>query len=595
MRIASAFIVFCTALIATATALPLANVNYKVILLVPNNETVGVLVDNTLYPLTDTSYASTLLHIGEAPVANTGYKYAIVDKNNNTIIDEEPFTRSPVINGTLNEYYGRSWNTKSLDKLPTIMDPLPIINRIESDLHIDGQIPTIHFVGNQTAFDYMHSHQLEDIDITTNMTYISANDIKTFEGITLAVSGRSTRMAGKLSYKVKIPKKNDLYGYRRLKLRSMAFDTTYMREELAYNIAESVGLPSTRYSYARLYINERPIGLFGLTEAFKNPWIRNEFADGNKKYNQGTLFTVQNNFSVNKLFNQTSDNTTTVAGVSNSTHAAATVSSQNSSDYEAHVMSDLSYLGSNVTIYSQGYTAKEKPSSGLVDYTRLMELTKFISEQSNATIISNDVVPLWQEKLDMDSVLRALAFEIIVSDPDGYLVNGNNYLLYEDLEKERFVMTEQDFDLTMGASTQNSSLLNLGNWTNFPGVTTSPLSSSMLRVPEFKTEFERIIFNFTKGIMNPTILFPRIDQLYSMLEEDVAWDSSLPTVAENLMFELAGGLMNSTDSQKHVSLAQMFPFNVSVNGHSDFGFNMGLKEWVSLRSSNIMTFFNGTL
>lgn len=146
-----------------------SNMTYKVVSLVSDNQTIGVIVDDEIYPLTNVDDASALLHKGKAPIASTAYKYAILDKDNTTnIIEQESFSRDPITNSskTLNEYYGRSWNSKTLDQLPTIIDALPIINRIDSDLHIDGEIPTIHITGNQTAIDYIHANAQSDIDVT---------------------------------------------------------------------------------------------------------------------------------------------------------------------------------------------------------------------------------------------------------------------------------------------------------------------------------------------------------------------------------------------------------------------------------------------
>lgn len=140
--------------------------------MVPSNTTLGVIIDSQVYPLTTVSDCSTLLHIGEAPAADS-YKYALLFKDNNTIIESESFTRNGTSEDTLNEYYSRSWNSWSLDKIPTILPSLPTINRIESKLHIDGEIPTIHLTGNQTEINYIHANQQsKDIDIYLNMTYI---------------------------------------------------------------------------------------------------------------------------------------------------------------------------------------------------------------------------------------------------------------------------------------------------------------------------------------------------------------------------------------------------------------------------------------
>lgn len=94
----------------------------------------------------------------------------------------------------------------------------------------------------------------------------------------------------KLSYKLKLNKKNDSYGYRKIKLRSMAVDPSYMREELAYDIANSIGLPTSKYSYTCVYINDQAIGLFGVAEVTSSPWVRNEFGNGSRKYNQGAIY-----------------------------------------------------------------------------------------------------------------------------------------------------------------------------------------------------------------------------------------------------------------------------------------------------------------
>lgn len=156
--------------LALITATSAANVTYNVISLTNSTQSMGVVVDDKIYPLSikENTY---LLHTGEAPIASQGYSYAVLEKGD--IVNPENFTRAPVESDTVNEYFNRTWNKWELDKLPVILPSLPIINRIESDLHIDGQIPTIHFVGNQSALDYMHDNQAnEDIEVSVNMTYI---------------------------------------------------------------------------------------------------------------------------------------------------------------------------------------------------------------------------------------------------------------------------------------------------------------------------------------------------------------------------------------------------------------------------------------
>ncbi|MBM6383957.1 MAG: hypothetical protein JSY10_08170 [Paenibacillus sp.] len=135
---------------SVAAAASNKNITYNVISLVPNNQTLGVIVDDSFYPLTSTSDVSTLLRYDEAPTSTSEYKYVFAQSDNNQIIETEKFSRTINENETkLNKCYGRAWNSyDKIKKLPTILPPLPIINRIESDLHIENEISTIHLLGN---------------------------------------------------------------------------------------------------------------------------------------------------------------------------------------------------------------------------------------------------------------------------------------------------------------------------------------------------------------------------------------------------------------------------------------------------------------
>lgn len=289
----------------------------------------------------------------------------------------------------------------------------------------------------------------------------SPSDVKSYENITLAISGHSTRSNAKLSYKVKLQKSDDLYDYRRIKLRAMSTDASYIREELGYDIAKSIGMPTSEYSFARVYINDQAIGLFGLGEVFKNPWPKNEFNNG-KKYNQGALYVA--NVSGDQDTSSSSSTTMSAPSGQNQTEGATgqnqTMSAPSGNmgggggDVGGGTMvqgssSDLSYLGDNTTLYTSYYSLKEDPRTGSANYTRIVELTKFISQQSNVTS-DDSAVTLWEEYMDVTSFLRGLALEIVISDSDGYFTMGNNYILYDDLDNERILFSGQDFDLTMG-------------------------------------------------------------------------------------------------------------------------------------------------
>lgn len=149
-----------------------STIQYNVVSLVGQDQTLGVLVDNQIYPL-NISNESSLLYSGNAPVAHTGYKYVILTNDGRDILQRENFTRLPVLEDkTYYEHYNRTWNVMKMDSLPNILEPLSFIHRVEKDPHFDGQIPTIHITGNQSAIDFIHKNPREDIKVGMNITYI---------------------------------------------------------------------------------------------------------------------------------------------------------------------------------------------------------------------------------------------------------------------------------------------------------------------------------------------------------------------------------------------------------------------------------------
>lgn len=553
-----------------------AVINYNVINLLNETHFMGVSIENVTYPLTPNENTS-ILHTGQAPIATSGYRYVKITKeNNNTEI--EPFLRAPSQNDTVNEFFKRSWNYKELAQLPTMFEPLPAIKRISSQLHRDGEIPTIHLAGNQTLIDMMHnSSGTEDIDVLTNMTYISLNDTLSYQDVTVSLAGRSSRWMPKLSYNIKLSKKDRLYHYRRVKLRALDTDPSYIREQMAYDIIKSSGLASSEFSYVRVLLNDRELGLFGLIDTFHNPWLANVFDNGNNKYKNGHLY-------------------------------QAVFSTANSS--AANHISDLSYYD-NITAYQDGqYKIKVDAAKGKKDnFKPLMKFTEFIS---TASTNASGAVDTWQKELDTDSFLRAMALEVLLGFSDGYNSMADNYYIYENLNADNFFYIPSDMDLTMGSTIFKLDDMWSGNYSTFPGMGKRPLMSKLLQVPQFKQQYENLLVNMSQSLINPVIVNSRIDALVDMITEDVAWDQTLPRVGANLISQMSASTNNSstnsaatavlgdalpdnldmdtiTDFANRMNVS--IPFSTAVNGNTGHASLSGVKEWFQTSSVNTLNFF----
>lgn len=145
------------------------NITYNVIASPYTPEqSVVVVVDDISWPLAS---AFGILYQGEAPIAQTGYHYAILESNQQ-VNTTEGFSRTPVPESTVNEFFNRASNQYEISPLPQFLAPLSSIDRIQSELHTLNQIPTIHIWGNETAVALLHENQSEDLDVELNFTYI---------------------------------------------------------------------------------------------------------------------------------------------------------------------------------------------------------------------------------------------------------------------------------------------------------------------------------------------------------------------------------------------------------------------------------------
>ncbi|RCI04257.1 hypothetical protein CU098_001162, partial [Rhizopus stolonifer] len=519
--------------------------------------TMAVSVDNVTYPLSAND--APVLFTGQAPIAQSGYRYIKLNKQDNNTASMESFLRQPVDMNTVNEFFNISWNSRKIAKLPTLYEPLSPINRIDSQLHRDGEIPTIYLTGNQTEFDILHSNITNnDAQVMTNMTYISLNQTYHFEDVRVTLAGRSSTWMSKLSYNLKLKKKDRLFDYKRVKIRALATDPAYIREQLAYDVLKSVGLVSSEFSYCRVLLNNQEIGLFGIIDTFQNPWLANVFADGDKDHKNGYLY----------------------QGVFQTAQSAA----------QNHT-SDLSYYD-NITAYADGqYKIKVEAHKGKKDnFKPLMEFTKFVAEGSQD-------VNAWKKKLDMDAFLRSMALEKIVGYSDGYNTMADNYYLAQ-LEDGRFFWISSDMDMTWGSTIISLDAMWSGNYSQFPGLTVRPLMTQVLNVPEFKQQYEDLLVNITKNLVNPTVMNDRVNDLANMLREDVAWDQNLPRT--NLLSQtskdpaaaagnsaIAGAVGSQLPPNFNMTVAADFgarltkpiSFETALNGPTGHPSLAGFKEW----------------
>ncbi|KAF7723902.1 hypothetical protein EC973_001525 [Apophysomyces ossiformis] len=545
---------FTTLILALAAA---KDITYSVIIVPEEQQTVAVVVDQRPYTLQPSS-ASSLLYTGKAPAATQGYYYSKLAGDQ--VVEKEGFMRSAIETDTPNEFYNRSWNSATVSSLPTLLSPLSLINHTDLSPHLKNEIVTYHFEADQDQINQMHQHPVTNtVKVRGTMTRITLSEIRKFTDVEMQLSGHGTRSLSKHSYKFKLPKQQMLAGYRHLKLRSLALDPSYIRERMSYDIFKSAGIASTDCSYVRVFMNKRAYGLYGLVEVYKKPWIENEFYAGQKHAAYGILYEGR---AVRLFVTQ---------------------------------RATLAYRGDDQKLYADGaYKIDVKPSEGQpADYTRLMELTKFLA---NAPLTGSGVAEEWERHIDTESIIRNMALEITLGLSDNYITSSYNYFLYDYCQRQKFIYIPTDTEFSFGSSTFNVPAVWEAKYQQFPGMAQKPpLVTKLLQVPQFKQAFEYLLVKICKDIFDPDVINPYIDSVVDMIREDVTWDQSLPRAPnEDKLEDLVSKVTSAKPEHvlppytidSYIDLlsraipTRSMPLDQAVKGPTGHVSVVGVKEWM---------------
>ena len=86
----------------------------------------------------------------------------------------------------------------------------------------------------------------------------------------------------------------EFHGLEKIHLNNSVQDPSYMSENLGNAIFRDAGIPATRVTYARVWINERDLGLFVLKEGFDDVFLKDSFEDHRGTLYEGSFRDVDN-------------------------------------------------------------------------------------------------------------------------------------------------------------------------------------------------------------------------------------------------------------------------------------------------------------
>lgn len=423
-----------------------------------------------------------------------------------------------------------------------------------------------------------------------------------------------------------------LYGVKKLSFNNGFSDPTLIREVLAYELFEQMGLPTPRASFVDLWVNDNHLGLYTMVEQIDKTFLTRNFTD-----NSGNLYKPQTsaaylnwteedlgNLEIASSTNKMDETDINLGGgkLAQIIEALEADSSTREEEPSPHVLGDMAppqgafqpegmpepegFQPPQGMFRREGMPRPEgmqlpegmQPPQGMMagmpgsQSGNLLEQMSLKTNENKSDhsslfrfldILNNepdDTFPAEIEKvLDVDQVLRFLAVSATVVHLDNYIGQfGHNYYLYEVNGK----FTVIPWDLNMSFGTFNSGLDREGV-INFMideptagAVAERPLVSRLLSVPSYLETYHGYLAELINGPFSEEAMNTRIDQLDSLIRPYVENDTLKSYSTED--FELG--------------LSQ----DIKKDGRVEGGMTpIGLKTFVSERVESIRKQLDGML
>jgi spore coat protein CotH len=280
----------------------------------------------------------------------------------------------------------------------------------------------------------------------------------------------------------------------KLNFNNNVSDTTWMHEVLAYRLYRDAGVPASRTSYARVYIdvaglNQKPYkGLYSIVEE-----VDGRFAEDHFGTKDGLLF-------------------------------------------KPVIPSTFTYLGEEWKPYSQVYDPKREP--GEAEKRRVIEFSRIVTRGTDAEFAARAA-----EFVDFEEFARYMAVTVWLSNYDSILDNGQNYYLYLDSKTKKFSFVPWDLDRAfgqfgvMGGDMQRVDILR-------PWAGRQVFLERMFRLEAFRKLYLADMAEFNRTIFRPERFGPQVAAIAAAVRPAIAEESM--ALLERFDASVAGRTMPDT-------------------------------------------------
>ena len=309
--------------------------------------------------------------------------------------------------------------------------------------------------------------EYHETSITFNGTTLDSVAIRTKGGSSLSSVARST--SDRYSFKLDINEYVDgqkFFGLKKFTLQNSFNDPTYMREVIAYDLLNEMGVATPEHAYVNVYVNNELFGFYLMVEAIDGEFLEKHFANSN-----GDLYKPDGTGS------------------------------------------DLQWINSDIGRYNDINlkTNKETTDSGA--------FINFVEQMDNG---STDVI-------DIDSLLKYMSVSVALSNLDSYHGTlAHNYYIYE--QDGVFSFLPWDFNEAFGTFAMNCNSVDMRElYIDEPtsgALADRPMVANVFADENNLDIYHEYLWQLIEGPLTSDTFDTRITEISNLIRDHVANDPS---------------------------------------------------------------------
>ncbi|ORX75571.1 hypothetical protein BCR32DRAFT_271825 [Anaeromyces robustus] len=478
-------------------------------------------------------------------LSDTSYSYKyIVDGK------EESFTRtlSSSTTFTYNEFFGRK---DTIKKLPEFSHPDKGTWKRsigKTSLFDDSYIPTVHLYGENANLTFNDAKSR----YISRVTFILKDDIVTLKNVACYPKNKSwPKFQFRLVTHSYTHDTSGVYGRYVIKFRDNNEDPTFFRQKLYADIMDTIGVPTIQTIFARVYVNNIPVGAYVLQEEAGSESFARACFHGD---NNGHL---------------------KITNIDDLGHPL-----------DCSTGADIAY-GDGVK-----YSAFQPYNETRYNNSRVKKLAKALYDlniNSDSAIEKFD-----KEWFDITSFFKAVAMQYLTGHWDSYLFYSTNFAMYDDPtqssgDKYKFYFICQDWDNTFGINlgktyTRYDEEFTTISYKKYVNITwgidkyDAPRRyafDKLLSNKKLQNKFEKILTDIVKYIFNPKSFEPRLSAFVERFRDEVEFSYTTPhwrAGTEKIEWDMGD-------------------FERNINYRGRYGVKYGLREYIYRRAKGINSEF----